>query len=246
MMPGSSARCLRIAVASLRVSDDVERNLSSMLAVIPQAAGAGAQIVCFPEYSLNPLMDQWADLSPAIASLQAASRENRVWVIFGADSGDAHNRKNSMYLLDPDGNIHYRYDKVHLWRAEKRVYQSGDASRVIDIGLARIAIISCWDMAYPRYLADLAEQGAEVIFCPSYLADYEMDGEPLQALPLARAFENLVYFVLCDAVSDNTLSVSMICHPLGVRQRIAQMEGVLIGDLDLAELPTLRTYYSGS
>ncbi|MGB3916323.1 MAG: hypothetical protein WBL07_02705 [Thiothrix litoralis] len=73
-----------------------------------------------------------------------------------------------------------------------------------------------------------------------------MDGEPLQALPLARAFENLVYFVLCDAVSDNTLSVSMICHPLGVRQRIAQMEGVLIGDLDLAELPTLRTYYSGS
>jgi predicted amidohydrolase len=90
----------------------------------------------------------------------------------------------------------------------------------------------------------LAEQGAEVIFCPSYLVDYEVDGEPLQALPLARAFENLVYFVLCDAVSDNTLSISMICHPLGVRQQISQTEGILIGDLNLAELSTLRTYYS--
>jgi predicted amidohydrolase len=245
-MSDSSARYLRIAVSSLRVSDNVERNLHRMLELIPQAAQAGAQIVCFPEYSLNPVIDRWVDPADPIDSLQTACRENRIWGIFGADSGDAKNRKNSIYLLDPEGNIQYRYDKLHLWRSEKRSYQSGEASRVIDTELGRIAIISCWDMAYPKYVAELAEQGAEVIFCPSYLADYEVDEEPLQALPLVRAFENLVYFVLCDAVSDNTLSVSMICHPLGIRQQIAQAEGMLIGDLNLAELSTLRTYYSGA
>lgn len=245
MMSDSSTRSLRIAVSALPVSDDVKLNLSRILDVIPYAAQAGAQIVCFPEYSLNPVIERWLDPSEAIASLQAASRENQIWVIFGADSGDAQNRKNSIYLLDPEGCIHYRYDKVHLWQSEKSFYQRGEASRVIDIGLARIAIISCWDMAYPRYVATLAEHGAEVVFCPSYLADYEIDRKPLQALPLARAFENLIYFVLCDAVSDNTLSVSMICHPLSIRQQISEAEGLLIGDLNLAELPMLRTYYSG-
>jgi predicted amidohydrolase len=243
-MQGSFAQRLRIAVSSLRVSDDVELNLHNMLEVIPNATRMGVQIVCFPEYSLNPVIEQWIDLSEPINALQTACRKNRIWAIFGADSGNADNRKNSIYLVDHEGSIQYRYDKVHLWRSEKRVYQSGEASRVIDTGLGRIAIISCWDMAYPKYVADLAEQGAEVIFCPSYLVDYEVDGEPLQALPLARAFENLVYFVLCDAVSDNTLSISMICHPLGVRQQISQTEGILIGDLNLAELSTLRTYYS--
>lgn len=245
-MTDSSAQCLRVAVASLRVGEDARQNLHRLLELIPQAAQAGAQIVCFPEYSLNPVIEQWVDPAGSIDLLQTACQENSIWAMFGADSGDAQNRRNSIYLLDPDGDIHYRYDKVHLWRSEKRIYQSGEASRVIDTGIGRIAIISCWDMAYPRYVADLAGQGAEVIFCPSYLADYEVDGEPLQALPLVRAFENLVYFVLCDAVSEHTLSVSMICHPLGVRQQIAQAEGMLIADLNLAELSTLRTYYSGA
>lgn len=246
MMSDSPAQHLRIAVTSMCVGDDVTQNLQHMLEVIPQVAGAGGQIVCFPEYSLRPVNDEWRDLEKPIAELQEACREHHIWGIFGADSGDAEERKNSIYLLNPEGHIFYRYDKVHLWRSEKAVYQSGEPSRVIDIGLARIAIISCWDMAFPSYVSALAEQGAEVIFCPSYLADYEVDGEPLQALPLARAFENLVYFVLCDAVSEKTLSISMICHPLGVRQRIEQTEGVMMADLDLAELSALHTYYSGS
>jgi predicted amidohydrolase len=143
-MQGSFAQRLRIAVSSLRVSDDVELNLHNMLEVIPNATRMGVQIVCFPEYSLNPVIEQWIDLSEPINALQTACRKNRIWAIFGADSGNADNRKNSIYLVDHEGSIQYRYDKVHLWRSEKRVYQSGEASRVIDTGLGRIAIISCW------------------------------------------------------------------------------------------------------
>jgi len=245
-MSALSEQHIRVAVSALQVGSDAKQSLCKMLEILSSAAQTGVQIICFPEYSLSQISASWVDPSESIALLKAASKEYQVWCIFGADSGDTENRKNSIYLLNPEGDIQYRYDKVHLWHSEKEIYQAGEVARVIDIGIARIAIISCWDMAYPRYVADLADQGAEIIFCPSYLSDYEIDGESLQTLPLARAFENRVYFILCDAVSDDTLSISMICHPLGVRQQTSQTEEVMIGSLDLAELSSLKAYYLDS
>ena len=235
---------LRIAVAALRVERDPARNLARILGVLPRAAAAGAQLVCFPEYSLRPMARDWVDPAKAIEAIRAQCEACGVWAVFGADAGGPEHRLNSLYVIDPKGAIHYRYDKVHLWGREAEIYRPGAPSRVIDIGPARLAVISCWDLAFPRYAADLAEQGADVILCCSYLVDSDVDAEPLQALPLARAFENRVYCVLCEAVTDETLSISMVCHPLGVRQRIAHEEGLLIADLDLADLARLRVYYN--
>lgn len=235
---------LRIAVAAFRVERDPARNLARILALIPRAAAAGAELVCFPEYSLRPLDDTWVDPTAAIDAIRAACRASAVWVVFGADAGGPERRLNSLHVIDPMGAVHYRYDKVHLWGREAEIYHPGAPSRVIDVGPARLAVITCWDLAFPRYSADLAKQGADVILCCSYLVDSALDAEPLQALPLVRAFENRVYCVLCEAVTDETLSVSMVCHPLGVRQRIAGEEGLLVADLDLAELKRLRAYYA--
>jgi len=234
---------LRIAVAAMRVGRDPARNLARILAMVPRAAAAGAELVCFPEYSVRPMGREWVDPAEAIGAIRAQCEACGVWAVFGADAGGPEHRLNSLYVIDPSGAIHYRYDKVHLWGREAEIYRPGAPSRVIDIGPARLAVISCWDLAFPRYAADLAEQGADVILCCSYLVDSHLDAEPLQALPLARAFENRVYCVLCEAVTDETLSISMVCHPLGVRQRIAREEGLLIADLDLADLVRLRAYY---
>lgn len=241
-MPAEST--LRIAVAALRVERDPARNLARILALISRAAAAGAELVCFPEYSLRPMDRTWVDPTAAIDAIRARCLACEVWAVFGADAGGPEDRLNSLYVIDPVGGIRYRYDKVHLWGREAEVYRPGAPSSVIDIGPARLAVISCWDLAFPRYAADLAEQGADVILCCSYLVDSDLDAEPLQALPLARAFENRVFCVLCDAVTDETLSISMVCHPLGVRQRIAGQEGLLVADLDVAELKRLRAYYA--
>lgn len=235
--------CLRIAVAAMRVERDPAQNLARILAILPRAAAAGAALVCFPEYSLRPLDRAWLDPAEAIEAIRAQCVRCGVWAVFGADAGGPERRFNSLYVIDPRGSVHYRYDKVHLWGREAEIYQTGARSRVIEIGPARVAVIACWDLASPRYAADLADQGADVLLCCSYLVDAEVDAEPLQALPLARAFENRVYCVLCEAVTDETLSISMVCHPLGVRHRIAGAEGLLIADLDLAELKRLRAYY---
>ena len=108
-------------------------------------------------------------------------------------------------------------------------------------------MLTCWDIAFPRNvaaLAALAEQGADLIVRSSCLVDFELDAEPFLALPLVRAFENLVWFVLCGVVSQKTLSTSMICHPPGVRRSIRGAEGLMVQEIDLADLARLRAYYA--
>ena len=234
---------VRIGVVPLAVTSIVDQNVAKICAFLQRAQQEGIQILCFPEYCLNPDLARWVDLTPAISQIQAACRQYARWSIFGAEAGEAETRKNSTYLIDPTGAIRYRYDKVHLWQSEKEHFVAGQTTQVIDIGLCRIGIICCWDIAFPAFVAGLARQGAEIIFCPSYLCDYAQDQQALRSLPLVRAFENGVYFALCDAFTPDTLSESYLCHPQAIQQSLVQQEGMIACDVDLAELAALRHYY---
>ena len=87
--------------------------------------------------------------------------------------------------------------------------------------------------------------GAELAVCPSALFDYAVDADALRALPLARAFENLVFFAQCDVVSPDTLSESVICHPQRELARAVRSTELVLADLDLDALGALRAYYRG-
>lgn len=239
-----AASPFRIAVAAMRVADDVAQNVAHMTARIAQAAEAGAALVCFPEYSLRPLNADWMDLTGAVETVRAACQAHGIWAVFGGESGGADARRNSLFLAGPDGEIRHRYDKVNLWGHEAEIFLPGTGAQVVQVGPLRLGMLTCWDIAFPRNVAALAEQGADLIVCSSCLVDFELDAEPLLALPLVRAFENLVLFVMCDVVSQKTLSTSMICHPLGVRQSIRGAEGLMVQEIDLADLARLRAYYA--
>ena len=62
-------------------------------------------------------------------------------------------------------------------------------------------------------------------------------------MPLVRAFENCVYFATCDAFSPDTMSESVVCHPLGVRGAVRKQEGMAHCDVNLRELALLKQYY---
>ena len=60
---------------------------------------------------------------------------------------------------------------------------------------------------------------------------------------LVRAFENLCFWVGCDVVAKNTASLSVICSPLRVLKKIEKKEGMIVADVDLNKLNTLKKYY---
>lgn len=247
---------VRIGVAQLAVTAELDQNVAKICAFLQRAQQEQVQILCFPEYSLNPVLDRWVDLTPALAQIQQACRTYGRWCIVGAEGGTKAKRTNRSYLISPTGAIHYHYDKVHLWQSEQQYFVAGQAAQVIELDLTgvdgctlhscKIGIICCWDMAFPSFVANLAQAGADIIFCPSYLCDYLLDQEALRALPLARAFENGVYFALCDAFTPDTLSESVLCHPQRIEQRISQQEGLITSVVDSAALAALRRYYGYS
>ena len=216
---------VRVGVAQLAVTSDVDKNVAKICTFLQRARGQGLQILCFPEYALNPDLDHWVDLAPAIAQIQAACRTHELWCIFGAEAGGPDARQNSTYLIDPTGTIRQRYVKVHLWQNEKAHFVAGQHAQVIDIGICRIGIICCWDIAFPSFVAALAQQGAEIIFCPSYLCDYAQDQQALRALPLARAFENGVFLPCVTPLRPKRYRKVIFATPRGFGKALCTRKG---------------------
>ena len=98
--------------------------------------------------------------------------------------------------------------------------------------------------AYPEDIKKLAQQGAQIIFCPSYLLnDADITKSVFRSIPLSRAFENIAYFVMVDAYTDEVLGESQICDPLKVLEQIRGKEGLIHADLDIHRIERLRSKF---
>jgi len=121
----------------------------------------------------------------------------------------------------------------------------GKENKVIETDFGKIGIIICWDFAFPNHIKKLAQDGAEIIFNPSYLLDdAKITKEVFRSYPLTRAFENLAYFVTCDAFTDEVLCESYICSPVKILNKIKKREGIMFADLDLKKIKRLRKNYN--
>ena len=65
-----------------------------------------------------------------------------------------------------------------------------------------------------------------------------------RSYPLTRAFENLSFFVSCDAFTNEVLCESYICSPLKIMNKIKNREGIIFSDLDLNLIKRLRKKYN--
>ena len=235
---------VKVAVAQIKVLEDVNANLQKILHFIKQAKTENVDIVCFSETCLNPEDKNKTEVHSQIKKIRDLCKEKSIWCIFGSYVPEKSKVRNVIFLIDRSGKIRYEYDKVHLWRSEKDNVIAGKTSRVIDTEFGKIGIINCWDSAFPSFIQELSRKGAKIIFCPVYEVDYTEDKEVMRSLPLVRAFDNLSFFVWCDAYTDETLSESYICHPLRILKKIKSKEGMISADLDLGEIDHLRKYYN--
>jgi predicted amidohydrolase len=255
----------RIACVQHCAGLDVAANLATLARLIEQAVARGAELVCLPEYCaeygmINGRLAVGArpeDQHEALEALAGQARRHRCWLLIGsigvlADDGRILNR---CCLVDAQGAMRARYDKIHLFDVdlargesyrESSTIRPGETATVVATPFGRLGLTICYDLRFPQLYRALAKAGADVLFVPA--AFTRTTGQAhWHALLRARAIETGAFVVApsqCGEAPDGKLARyghSLIVDPWGeVIADGGEDEGVIAAELDLARVAEAR------
>jgi predicted amidohydrolase len=190
-------RNVRIASVSFLMEDTphtVELNLQRAADYIRDASQAGAHVVCLPETvttngvtNAREVVRDWMDF------FASAARENAIAVIapfFTTEGGRVFNQAT---VFDREGKRIGHYRKAHPTGMEAQWVTPGDSFPIIDLGIARMAIMICMDIYFPEIARIYAMKGAEILFWPTVTHGPTQSG--LEAQLCSRAIDNSLYIV---------------------------------------------------
>lgn len=256
---------MKIAAVQMVSGTDVRRNSEAAQRLVGEAARAGAELVALPEYFCLMGRSDRDKLAVAEAPgdgplqqmLSDTAREHRVWLIGGTlpiRSPDPDRVLNANCVYAPDGTLVRRYDKIHLFKYDngRERYDEGCAIRAggepmsFQAGALKVGLSVCYDLRFPELYRALMHPPCDLISVPAAfthttgLAHWEL-------LLRARAVENQCYVIAAaqGGLHENgrrTFGHSMVVDPWGkVLDVLAEGEGVVLAELDPAQLAAVRT-----
>ena len=257
---------LRAGLVQLNAGPDIEPNLEAARPLVTRAArDEGAALVCLPEnaafmaFGREMVMARarTEEAHPALAAMREWAADLGIWLLAGTLAVKVPGEErvaNRSFLLDPDGGIAARYDKLHMFDVdlgggesyrESALYRPGDTAVVAETPWGGLGMTVCYDVRFPHLYRRLAEAGARLLTVPS--AFTVPTGEAhWHVLLRARAIETGC-FVLAPAQCGThhkgrrTYGHSLIVDPWGtVLADGGETPGVVAADLDLAMVDGMR------
>ena len=260
----------KAACVQLRSGTSILRNIDHAIPLIEAAAGAGATYIQTPEMSSlversrESLFAQARpdDQDAFVSAMRDTARRLSVTLHIGSCAvREGEKVANRAFLIDPQGVIRARYDKIHLydvdlpngesWR-ESRTYTGGHRAVVAEIPGAALGITICYDVRFPALYHALAEAGADILSAPACFT--KQTGEAhWHILQRCRAIETGSFMISAAQIGPHedgreTYGHSMIVDPWGRVLADAGTEpGFCVAEIDLslvadarARIPTLR------
>lgn len=252
------------ACVQMRAGKSAARNVDDVVRLAREASDGGAAYVQTPEMT-NLLVRsrdelfasiQPEDVDPSLAAFQELARGLGIWLHLGslAIRLEGDRAANRAYVIDPEGEIVARYDKIHMfdvdlpdgesWR-ESQTYRPGKQAVVTQLPWGRLGLTICYDVRFPTLHRALAEHGAEVIASPA--AFTKKTGEAHWNILLrARAIETGSFVVAAaqGGVHEDgreTYGHSLIIDPWGrVLAEAGEEPGVILAEIDLEKSPDMR------
>ncbi len=265
------ARLVDIACLQTRPMPTMDAAIDEAMPMAEAAAMAGAQLIFLPEYC-GGLKSDGAQLHPpsspesahpVLSALREFAAARSVWMNVGSIAVDGPDGRilNRGYMIDPNGEISGRYDKIHLFDVELApgsVYRESDTVTAGAIAclhetpFGAIGHTICYDLRFPHLFRQLAQSGADIICCPA--AFTKVTGEAhWHVLNRARAIENGCFVVSPCATGPvpgggETYGHSLVVSPWGeVMSDGSDIPGVIHAQLDLdlvnearSKIPSLK------
>jgi predicted amidohydrolase len=256
----------KIALFQSNTGIDPESNARTLVEAIGKAADGGAEILFTPE--MSGLLDRDSERAAkslrreendqVLAAAQEAARSKHIWVSIGSLGVLSHTGKvaNRAFVIDREGVIRARYDKIHLfdvdlptgesWR-ESNVYSPGEGAVLVNgTPVGKLGLTICYDLRFPMLFARLAESDADVISVPAAFT-VPTGRAHWHVLLRARAIEAGLFVVAAAQVGRHedgrqTFGHSLVVDPWGeILLDMGEETGVGFADIDLKRIPEVRS-----
>jgi predicted amidohydrolase len=154
-----------------------------------------------------------------INRLSSSAKAQSLWVVAGIAEKDGEDLYNTAIVLNPEGVVHARYRKIHLYYPSgEGIFKPGDDLVTFVIKDFRIGLMICYDVRFPELARSLALQGVDLLIVPTAWPFPRV--EHWQVLTRARAIENQCYLIGANRIGvDGSASFcgnSRIIDPHGV------------------------------
>ena len=261
---------MRAALLQITSTDQPPENLRIVTRMIEEAVAGGAGFVLTPEVTnclSSSRKHQHSVLhheneDPTLAALRKEAARHGIWLLIGSLGVKTHDEDerfaNRQILIDPQGEIVARYDKIHMFDVDvtpEETYRESDGYRpgtravVAETPFAKIGMTICYDVRFPYLHRRLAKAGAQVLVAPAAFS-HVTGAAHWHALLQARAIETGCY-VLAPAQtgvhpasvgkSRQTYGHSLVVAPWGEILSDAGTDvGVSYVDLDLEKVSQAR------
>ena len=172
---------IKVATCQFAVGGLVKRNSRQILEFLHKAKKNKADIVHFPETALSgyvgtdfPTFDGfgWDLLRQQTEKIMLLAAKLRLWVVLGSvhQLTSPNKPHNSLYLINPKGELVNRYDKRFCIKAELRRYTPGNRFANFTVNGVKCSLLICFDLRFPELYRKLYQQGVQCIFQSFYNA----------------------------------------------------------------------------
>jgi predicted amidohydrolase len=169
--------------------------LEADLVVLPEAT--------FPAYVLGKAPLGAHEAEGAIERLRVIARETSTVIVAGAAVLHDGRARNAAVVIDADGSLAGRADKLFLWHFDRRWFEDGQRLAPVGTKVGLLGVLICADGRLPTISRALVDRGAEVLVMPTAWVTSGRDPQVLEnvqadLLARVRAYENHVPFVAAN------------------------------------------------
>ncbi len=256
---------MRIAAIQMTTSPDKVKNLNEAYRLLQEALERGSDLIAFPEnFSLltgngDQFLEEAETLQGlTVSTLQEWAADFDVWILGGSIAlkakSDPKRVTNTSILFSDEGDIHARYDKIHLFDVNVKNDQVYEESKLVTPGKkvvvaetpwAMTGLSICYDLRFPELYRKQSNAEAKILFIPSAFTK-PTGAAHWDVLTRARAIENLSYVVAPSQTGTaypgrETYGHTRIVDPWGrvISERPAG-PGIVWARLDLEKLEETR------
>jgi deaminated glutathione amidase len=255
----------RIAVLQMTTGIDPARNAAAIADAITGTRAGGAAMLFTPE--MCGLLDRdrkraaagivREEYDPVLATVRETAAREGIMVVLGSlavERGDGR-WANRSFVIDAQGAIIARYDKIHMfdveletgesWR-ESAAYEAGERVETVATPLGRLGLSVCYDVRFPALFEALGRQACDTIAIPAAFT-VPTGKAHWELLLRARAVEASAWVIAAAQVGTHedgrqTYGHSLVVDPWGdvVLDMGGESAGLGFADIDSERTASVR------